>query len=928
MSRQPLSSPRLVVLDGHSLAYRAFYAMPALTTRLGKPVNAVLGFTNMLMKVVETEKPTHLAVSFDRGLPTVRLEAYAEYKAGREKMPEDLAAQLPVIEDLVRALGIPVFISDEHEADDCIGTLARLAEAEGFEVVLVSGDHDLLQLVSDHVRVMANVRGMTETTRYDEKGVRDRYGFGPELIPDYKALAGDPSDHIPGVSGIGKGSATKLLTEFGSVESILARIEEVPPRWRDRIRAQVDDLACFKQLATIRTDLPLEVSWEDCRWNGVPPAGVDMMLDLEFRRVVERLGLSRDGDASAAPAAVPSAVVAIEKILDEEALARLAGVCQSTPVVGLAWIRDAGSTVALAVSVDSSRACVITVDTPAEGTLPFASEGLSPQCVARVLLPVLGRDGRTAWAFDLKAAMVEWGVEHFPREAALRDVGVASYLLESGESQKSLQAIAARHGVPVPADPETIFGKGARSVSWGDVDPERRTSFAGQAAASTLALAEVLQGRLAAMDLEKLFHEVDMPLVRILAGMEVDGVGLDADRLRRLGVQMERDLDQIRRGVVELVGVEFNLNSPKQLGEILFERLQIPGGKKTKTGAWTTDADVLTALVDEHPVCGLIMEFRELAKLKSTYVDALPLLVNPRTGRLHTSWNVTVAATGRLSSSDPNLQNIPIRSEMGRHIREAFVVGRPGCVLLSADYSQIELRIMAHMSRDVHLVQVFREGGDVHRATAAQIFAVQPDDVTSDMRRKAKEVNFGIMYGMGPEGLSSRIHVTRREARAYIDAYLESFSGVKSYTEETEKIAEEKGYVSTMLGRRRYLPDINSKNRMVRATAARMAVNAPIQGSAADMIKLAMVQLDRLIHPPPGSEEEPLPARMLLQVHDELVFEVPVEHLARVAEVVKRIMEGALPMTVPVSVDLKSGPDWASMRPFAAEDALEGSSPP
>ena len=922
-----MSSPsfRLVVLDGHSLAYRAFYGMPALTTRAGRPVHAVLGFTTMLLKVVETEKPTHLAVSFDRGLPTVRLESYAEYKAGREKMPDDLVAQLPVIEQMVRTMGIPVFTSEEHEADDCIGTLARRAEAEGFEVVLVSGDHDLLQLVDEHVRVMATVRGLTETTRYDVKGVQERYGFAPELIPDFKALAGDPSDHIPGVSGIGKGTATKLITEYGGVESILARLDEVPARWRDRIRAQVDDVACFRQLATIRTDLPLEVSWDECRWNGVPAPAVDLMLELEFRRLVERLGLTPTTESREAEPADAGTAATVEEVVDEEGLARLAAACQGAPSVGLAWMREGDCTVALAVSLDPSHAYVIPVDTPAEGTLPFAGGGLSRDAVRGLLLPVLGREGRTAWAFDLKAAMVEWGLEHFPREAALHDVGVASYLLESGMSQKSLQAIAGRHGVLAPPEAESVFGKGARSVSWADVDPARRNAFAGQAAATTLALSHVLWGQLAGGELERLFLEVDMPLVRILAEMEDAGVGLDVARLRHLGLEMERDLEQIRRRVIEAVGFEFNLNSPRQLGEILFERLRLPGGKKTKTGAWTTDADVLAGLVDQHPVCGLIMEHRELIKLKSTYVDALPQLVDPWDGRLHTSWNVTVAATGRLSSSDPNLQNIPVRTEMGRRIREAFVVGRPGCVLLSADYSQIELRIMAHVSRDEHLVRAFREGEDVHRATAAQIFGVPPEDVTSDMRRKAKEVNFGIMYGMGPEGLSARINVTRREARAYIDAYLESFPGVRRYTEETVKGAEERGYVATLLGRRRHLPEINDRNRMVRAAAARMAVNAPIQGTAADLVKRAMVLLEALIHPPQEGQGGALPARMLLQVHDELIFEVAECDLVPVAAVVKRVMEEALPLDVPVRVDLKSGSDWASMRPLEVPEAATAS---
>lgn len=899
-----------MLVDGHSLAYRAFYAMPPLSTRQGEPVNAVLGFTNMLLKSIETEKPTHLAISFDRGRPVWRTEAYADYKGGRDAMPEDLTAQLPVIEEIVTAFHIPIYASTEHEADDCIGTLGRRAETDGFdEVVLISGDLDLLQLVDEHVRVMATVRGITDTVRYDVKAVVERFGFGPARIPDFKALAGDSSDNIPGVSGIGKGTASKLIDEFGTVENMLEHPDALPPRWRDRIVESADDVRTFKKLATIDTEVPLDIDFDACRWTGVPVSARDILERLEFRRIVERLNLGA-GAPPESGGETPAARPELEVARTDDAAAA-AAVTRGATCVGVSFVRDQGGVIELGVAVDADHALSLRLAGDAHETEQLTLEPPPTRAGAdgvsvRALLRSLGRDGAEAWAFDVKAALVEFDADM--AGAAWRDVAVASYLLESSESQKSLQAIATRHATRIPPEAEVVLGKGVKASTWDTVDDAVRARFVGETAASTFDLARVLPERLREADQERLFLDVEMPLQWILARMERRGVKVDVSYLRALGRELETELESMRRDICALAGVEFNVNSPKQLGEVLFERMQIAGGRKTKVGQYVTDAETLQKLAGEHPVCQRIIDYREIAKLNGTYVEALPRLADAD-GLVHTSWNATVAATGRLSSSEPNLQNIPIRSALGRRIRRAFIPSRLGCVLLSADYSQIELRVMAHLSGDPRLVQIFREGGDVHAATAAQVFGVPREAVTADMRRASKEVNFGILYGMGPDALAQRIGVDRKAAREFIHRYLENFSGVRDMMNDTVRKAEEKGFVETMLGRRRWLPDIRSRNRMLKAAAERMATNAPIQGSAADLIKLAMVAIDR----------EVADVDMRLQVHDELVFEVARDDVGVVAARVRDIMANALPMSVPVVVDVKVGDNWADMQPLAVE---------
>jgi DNA polymerase I len=909
MSLASPSRPRLLLLDGHSLAYRAYYAMAPLTTRRGEPIGAVLGFVNMVLKAIELEQPTHIAVSFDRVVPEHRLALHPGYKGQRDAMPEALASQLPVIEELVIAFGIPVYASMTHEADDCLGTLARRGAAAGFEPVIVSGDQDLLQLVDAHIRVLSTVRGVSDTVRYDEAAVQARYGFAPSLLPDYKALAGDPSDNIPGIAGIGKGTATRLVTELGSIEAMLAQPQAIPERWRARLVEQAELLRRFRQLATIETELDLGEQWEACRWTGVPASALPLLQRLEFAKVIERVGL---GTASAPPpvAALSESApptLAVEVLAHEAAVAAaLEGLADLDAVgIALCW-RDDRTATSMAVALDERRVLVLPLAVTQESQL-FAEAGLDARVAARFLADLVERAGAsTLWWFDLKRALVELPLEGLVQRCprALADVGVASYVLESGESQKSLQVIASRHERRWVGD--YALGEG--------VDGE--VSRLAQEAACVRDVGCHLARRLADAGLTQLFTDVDSPLVEVLADMERVGVALDVAYLQRLATVLARDLTQLHDDICLLAGRTFNLNSPKQLGEILFEVLAIPGGKKTKTGAYTTDADVLAALATDYPICDLLLRYRELSKIESTYVRALPRLVRPATGRIHSSWNATVAATGRLSSSEPNLQNIPVRTELGKSIRRAFTAGEPGQVLLCADYSQVELRIMAHLSQDAALLAAFRDGLDVHAATASQIFGVPLAEVTSEQRRKAKEINFGIMYGMGPEGLSQRIGVSRKEARVFIDGYLERFAGVARYMAETITQATERGYVETMLGRRRYLPDLQSRNRMLRAAAERMAINAPIQGTSADLIKRAMVTWHARAEAGVAGDLGPQAARLIMQVHDELVFEVRESRLVDVVPVVVACMRDAMQLDVPLQVDVELGTTWADLRTY------------
>ncbi|MDR7553980.1 MAG: DNA polymerase I [Armatimonadota bacterium] len=869
-------SGTLVLLDTNGLIYRAFYALPYLTTSSGRPTNAVYGLTAMVLKVLEEERPDFIAAAFDRPEPTFRHAQYEAYKAHREAMPDDLRPQVALAKRVLEALRIPIVEVPGYEADDVIATLARRAAADGLEVLIVSGDLDTLQVVGPRIRVMVTSRGVTETVVYDEARVRARFGFAPALLPDYKSLRGDPSDNIPGVPGVGEKTAASLVAQFGTVEQLLARLEEVPPRLRAALAQAADQIRQSKALATLRTDVPLTVDWEALRTRPPDRDAVEALFtELEFRVFLERMRAQPD------PAARPSAAPTVAPAVGGDDLARLA---RGAACIGVAFARGDGHPLVAplrAVGLASAAGAA---------WAPVHDDRLPPAIAAVLEDPAIRKVSA-----DLKSDLLTLTARGVRPGGFDFDVSIASYLLNPNKRTHTL-ATAARDFLGLDLDEDRPASRHAPDGAW-----------AGLAAAALLRLREILEPRLREREVDRLFADVELPLAAVLAEMERHGVAVDLPYLAALGDELAGRLQALEQEIYHLVGTEFNLGSPRQLAFVLFEKLQLPPLKRTKTG-YSTDAEVLEALASRHEVVAKILEHRELAKLKSTYVDVLPRLADPRTGRVHTTFNQTLAATGRVITESPNLQNLPIRTEEGRKIRRA-IVAPPGMVLLSVDYSQIDLRVLAHITGDPGLVDAFARGDDVHAVVAAEVFGVARAAVTPELRRRAKTIVFGVAYGMSEHGLAPQLGIDRAQARAVIERYYARFPGVRRYMQEVVEQARRDGFVTTVLNRRRYLPDLLSRNRQVREAAERTAINTPIQGSSADIIKLAMLAIAREVLPAhPG-------VRMTLQIHDELLFEVPQGAEARVAREVVARMERAYPLRVPLVAEAKVGPNWAEMRP-------------
>jgi DNA polymerase-1 len=854
---------KLVLLDGNGLVYRAFYALPYFTTSDGRPTNAVYGFTNMLLKVREEETPTHLAVAFDRPAPTFRHEDFAAYKATRPTMPDDLRPQMRWVREVVDAFRIPAFEVEGYEADDVIATLASRAEQDGFRVVVVTGDLDLLQIASDRTTVVVTSRGITETTAYDRDAVRRRFGIEPEQLPDFKALRGDPTDNLPGVPGVGDKTAAELVRRFGTVESLLERVQEAPPKLQARLREHAEVVLQNKRLATVVRDVPVQVHWDALRVRAYDrDRVVQLFQDLEFKSLLERLGVG-----------------AVHERGDYQR-------ADDAPVEGYGSAEVAVSVDAEGKPMDGRIRGVALSDRPGRAVYVPVGPHIPP-----ALASLLQSEGVRKISQDAKADLVRLRRAGLDPRGFEFDVGIASYLLNPGRRSHDLQTVAWEQ-IGWRLDGEAADLLDAREA-W-----ERRC----EEADALQRVAPRLRTALREREVERVYREIEIPLVPVLADMEMAGVAVDVPYLQELAGELRARLEALAEEIYATVGLEFNLSSPKQLGFVLFEKLGLPPLKRTKTG-YSTDADVLETLAAHHPVVAKILQHRELAKLLSTYVEVLPRLVHPQTGRVHTTFNQTVAATGRLSSQDPNLQNIPIRTEEGRRIRRAFIAP-PGRVLLSADYNQIELRLLAHISGDPALQEVFRAGRDIHAEVAAEVFGLSRDQLTPEQRRRAKAINFGIAYGISGFGLSQQIGTTPAEADAYIQRYFARYPGVREYVRRTIEQARRTGYVSTLLGRRRYLTDLHSRNRVVREAAERVAINTPIQGSQADLIKLAMIRIHRDVLPRfPG-------ALMILQVHDELVFEVDPDQAEALGRQAGEVMAHALPLSVPIQVELRVGPNW------------------
>jgi DNA polymerase I len=880
----PADRRLLLLVDANGLVYRAFFALPYFTTRDGRPTNAVYGFTTMLLKVLEEQAPEYVAVAFDKPGPTFRHETFAEYKALRRPMPDDLRPQIALAKQVVEAIELPIFEVAGFEADDVIGTLARRAEADGFEVLIVTGDLDALQLVSPRTKVMMTSRGISETVIYDEAGVETKLGVTPARVPDLKSLKGDSTDNIPGVPGVGEKTAARLLAGGRTVESLLAGLNGMTDaRLRAKLEEHRDQILQSKHIATIAADIDLPVDWAALRRHTPDMARVRALFtDLEFKTLLDRLGV-----ASAAPAdqqrgtyrtIAPADVGPVLAGATQLALSLVAG--EGHPFTarlrGVALATHAGEAVYLDVNGDVPRALA--------------------EAVEREDLPKLSQDVKRDRLLLEGAGLAPRGV--------VFDVGLASYAMDPAKRSHSLATAAwdylhwQLHG-SAPDD-------GAPLLTAGAAGPEA----AAEEADLIVRLRDVMERGLRSCEVDRLYYDLDLPLAAVLARMEKAGVAIDAAALRTLSVSFRERLEALTRDIHRLAGTEFNIGSPKQLAFVLFEKLQLPAQKRTKTG-YSTDAEVLEQLAPLSEVVAKILEHRRLSKLLGTYVDALPAALHPETGRLHPTYNQAGSSTGRIITTEPNLQNIPIFEEDGREVRRAFVAGRPGNVLLSADYSQIELRVLAHITDDPGLLAAFQEGRDIHTATSAEVFGVAPGEVTADMRRQAKMFNYGIAYGITDFGLATRLKTSREQAKAFMDTYFARYARVADYMRQAVERCRREGEVRTLLGRRLVVPDILSRHRPTRERAERVAINAAIQGTAADIIKLAMLKISRELLPRFPTVE------MVLQIHDELLFEVPTDLVADVTPEIQRLMANAYPLKVPLPVDAGVGPNWLDLTSVA-----------
>ncbi|RPI01658.1 MAG: DNA polymerase I [Calditrichaeota bacterium] len=893
------SHPVLFLIDGMALAYRVYYAFernPLVNSR-GENVSTVFGFTNTLLQLIDGEKPDFFAVVFDTPEPTFRHELYEEYKATRKEMPDDMVEQLPRIREMLSVLQIPIIAKPGFEADDIIGTLAQQASQTGVRTVIVSGDKDMMQLVNSKTVILNPKRGGQGVEWVDERGVQEKIGLPPGKIIDYLALMGDSSDNIPGVAGIGPVTALKLLQQFGTLDQVLSRIEEITDkRARTSLEKSAEAARLSKQLATIHCNVPLETSYRELQIGQINrQTAFEFFQRMEFRTLAERYApINRN-------VAREYHLLHSEAELEEliRLLVRTGRFVFDTETTSIDPMK--AELVGLSFCCSSGTAYYVPVDGPHD--LTSENKPLSLRRALALLKPLFEDESIKKCGQNAKYDILVLSHYDIVVKGLVFDTMLASYLLDPSARQHNLDALALAHFNLKKIPTSQLIGSGANQITMNQVPIENVSEYACEDADVTWRLWEKLEPLVEELELTSLMQQVEIPLMFTLITMEKHGVHIDRSFLGKLSHRLEGELNEIEHQIYESAGVRFNINSPKQLGQILFEKLNLPSSRKTKTG-FSTDVTVLEELASQHELPRKILDYRQYAKLKSTYVDALPRMVNSRTGRLHTSYNQTVAATGRLSSSDPNLQNIPIRTELGSSIRAAFIPTDADHVLVDADYSQIELRIMAHLSGDRTLLTSFLNDEDVHQRTAALVFNVPPAEVTPEQRRKAKEVNFGIMYGMGAYGLSQRLNISMDEAVQFIEAYFVSYPLVQRFMVDVVREAREKGYVTTLLKRRRYIPEINSDNRRIREFAERTAINTPIQGSAADMIKVAMIHIQRRL------EAERLHTKMILQVHDELVFDVPKTELDTVKLLIRQEMEHAITLQVPIKVEIGVGSNW------------------
>ncbi|GMR21335.1 MAG: DNA polymerase I [Gammaproteobacteria bacterium] len=897
MTQSDKQMPRLILVDGSSYLYRAYHALPNLTNSKREPTGAVFGITSMLQKLLKEYEPEYIAVVFDAKGKTFRHDIYPDYKANRPPMPEDLRTQIAQVYDVVQALGLPLLSIEGVEADDVIGTLATQATSAGMETLISTGDKDMAQLVNEHVTLIDTMKD----TQMDVAGVEQRFGVPPAAIIDYLALMGDASDNIPGVPKVGPKTAAKWLQQYGSLDNIIAHADEISGKVGDSLRASLEQLPLSRTLATIRCDVALNQTPEELKRLPRDDGRLrNNFIELEFSRMLAEL----EGDDS--DHIVSSRQHAQYEIIVDKALLQT-------------WIERLRTAELFAfdtetTSVDASRAELVGLSftdrvgeaayVPVAHDYPDAPEQLDRDYVLAKLQPLLEDDAQYKVGQNLKYDMSVLARYGITMRGIAHDTMLESYVADSTASRHDMDSLASKYLGYKTIKYEDVAGKGKHQLTFNEVDIEQAGPYAAEDADITLQLHQALWPKLQAIPaLASLYTDIELPLLSVLSRIERRGVCIDAVMLRKQSSELAHRMLEIEQQAYDEAGQTFNLASPKQIQEILFEKLELPVRKRTPKGQPSTAEGVLQELALDYPLPRLILEYRGMSKLKSTYTDKLPEMINPDTGRVHTSYHQAVAATGRLSSSDPNLQNIPVRTKEGRRIRQAFVP-EPGFIMMSADYSQIELRIMAHLSGDEGLLQAFQQGVDVHRATAAEVFGVSAEEVSNEQRRHAKAINFGLIYGMSAFGLAQQIKVDRSAAQDYINRYFERYPGVKVFMDNTRARAHDQSYVETLYGRRLYLPEINSSNHVRRQYAERTAINAPMQGTAADLIKLAMIAVDNWIE---SNADE---TRMIMQVHDELVFEVPEQALEGVREQVIRCMTEVAELSVPLLVDVGVGRNW------------------
>jgi DNA polymerase I len=869
---------KIVLVDGNSIAYRAFFALPLLNNDKGVHTNAIYGFTMILNRILEQEKPTHILVAFDAGKTTFRHSTFSEYKGGRQKTPPELSEQFPFLRELLDAYKIARYELENYEADDIIGTLSLQAEKEGFEVKVITGDKDLTQLASEQITVDITKKGITDVDSYTPEFIKEKYGITPERIIDMKGLMGDNSDNIPGVPGVGEKTALKLLQEFNTLEELLDSIDKVSgKKLKEKLEENKDQAIMSKQLATIHREAPIEIGISELEYNGYDGDKVTKLFkELGFNSLLDKV----EGSESNEDKPLEKINYKIVDDITEDVLTT-----ESSLIVEvLDESYHKADIQGFSISNENGNYYIPT-------KLALESEAFQQWAKDKEKKKIV---------FDAKKSIVALRWKGINLQGIDFDCLIASYILNPSDSTEDVAAVAKLKGITDVHSDEAVYGKGAKqSIPNEEILSEHLV----RKAVSLTKLKDLFLHELQENEQYELFTDLEMPLSLILADMESIGVKVDVERLKGMGEELKEHLQELEQKIYELAGEEFNINSPKQLGVILFEKLQLTVYKKTKTG-YSTSADILEKLAKEHEIIEYILHYRQIGKLQSTYIEGLLKVVHEDTCKVHTRFQQALTQTGRLSSTDPNLQNIPIRLEEGRKIRQAFVPSQKDWFIFAADYSQIELRVLAHIANDENLISAFTNDLDIHTKTAMDVFHVTEEEVTSNMRRQAKAVNFGIVYGISDFGLSQNLGITRKEAGNFIERYFASFPGVKEYMEEIVEDVRQKGYVSTLLHRRRYIPEITARNFNVRSFAERTAMNTPIQGSAADIIKKAMIDMaDRL-------KTEKLQAKLLLQVHDELIFEAPEEEIEILKKIVPEVMENAISLKVPLKVDYEYGKTW------------------